>query len=141
MTEGRDIHMLKKMKLAALVIALVGGCVTVQPFKAADVSSKSQSEAFDCALGIATSLDYTPEQVSRESGFFKAEHNYRPGASSIHWGASMTDELSVLVTNLNGQTKLQVTGSSGVNAGRNLRLTESSRAVIEAAQRIAADCR
>jgi hypothetical protein len=106
------------------------------------MSSKTASDAFSCALGLATSLNYAPEQVSKESGFFKAEHNYRPGASSIYWGASMTDALSVLVTtDASGKTSIQVTGSSGKNAGRNLRLTNSSKEVVDAANKIVQVCK
>ncbi|HVR39233.1 MAG TPA: hypothetical protein VMU84_09050 [Thermoanaerobaculia bacterium] len=86
-------------------------------------------------------MSYTPEQVNKESGFFKAEHNYRPGMKSIRWGSSLTDELSVLVTSPGGKTTIQVTGSSGANAGRNLRLIESSKEVIEAANKIVQDCK
>jgi hypothetical protein len=87
-------------------------------------------------------LDYTPEQVSKDSGFFKAEHNYRPGMSSIRWGSNMTDALSVLVTGDNsGKATIQVTGSSGANAGRNLRLIESSKEVVDAANKIVQDCK
>jgi hypothetical protein len=106
------------------------------------MSSKSAPDAFTCALGLATSLNYAPEQVSKESGFFKAEHNYRPGASSIYWGSSMTDALSVLVTSdASGKTSIQVTGSSGKNAGRNLRLTGSSKEVVDAANKIVQVCK
>jgi phage-related tail fiber protein len=91
---------------------------------------------------VATSLDYAPEQVSKESGFFKAEHNYRAGAKSIHWGSTKTDVLSVLVTrDTSSNVSMQVTGSSGVNAGRNLRLTKSSHEVVEAANKIVSTCK
>jgi hypothetical protein len=104
-------------------------------------STKDPAEAFTCALGVATAVDYTPEQVSRESGFFKAEHNYRAGASSIHWGETMTDALSVLVAkDAAGRTSIHVTGSSGANAGRSLRLIESSREVVDTANRIVKTC-
>jgi hypothetical protein len=127
--------------LAVLVLA-ASGCASVQPFKTATSSSKDPSEAYNCALGVATSLNYTPEQVSKESGFFKAEHNYRPGASSIRWGANLTDELAVLVTkDATGATSLQVTGTSGANAGRNLRLIESSKEVVDVANKIAQTCK
>ncbi len=130
-----------KLIFGALIAVMTIGCATVQPYKVVQPTSKDASAAFDCALGIATSMDYTPEQVSKDSGFFKAEHNYRPGASSIRWGMSMTDALSVLVTSVGSQTNIQVTGSSGSNAGRNLRLIESSKEVIEAANKIVESCK
>lgn len=131
-----------KLAVGALVVLVASGCATVQPYKATTISSKTASDAFSCALGLATSLNYTPEQVSKESGFFKAEHNYRPGMSSIYWGASMTDALSVLVTSdASGKTSIQVTGSSGKNAGRNLRLIESSKEVVKAANDIVQTCK
>ena len=128
--------------LVAFVFVLCSACATVQPYKVSGTTSKDAAQAFNCALGVATSLDYAPEQVSKESGFFKAEHNYRPGASSIRWGASMTDALSVLVTSDGaGKTTLQVTGTSGANAGRNLRLIESSKEVVDAANKIIQNCK
>lgn len=133
-----------KRSLFVGLILLLGatGCATVQPYKSVGTSSRTPAEALDCALGLATSMDYTPDQVSKESGFFKAEHNYRPGMKSIHWGASMTDILSVLVVkDPSGTTSLQVTGSSGSNAGRNLRLVESSREVVDAANKIVETCK
>jgi hypothetical protein len=131
---------MKKM-LGALLILLAAGCATVQPYKATGASSKSTADAFSCALGLATSLDYTPDQVSKESGFFKAEHNYRPGVSSIRWGVNMTDALSVLITDATGKTNIQVTGTSGANAGRNMRLVESSKEVVDAANKIVETCK
>jgi hypothetical protein len=122
-------------------VLLASACATVEPFKVTGNTPKSPAQVFDCALGVATSLNYTPEQVSKESGFFKAEHNYRPGSSSIHWGAGMTDELAVLVTNANGSTTLQITGTSGSNAGRNRRLIESSSEVVTAANKIVENCK
>ena len=131
-----------KLVVGAFIVLFASSCATVQPYKATTMSSKTASDAFSCALGLATSLNYAPEQVSKESGFFKAEHNYRPGASSIYWGASMTDALSVLVTtDASGKTSIQVTGSSGKNAGRNLRLTNSSKEVVDAANKIVQVCK
>ena len=131
------------MKKILLVIAAVSlsACATVQPYKATATSTKDTTEVFNCALGVATSLDYTPEQVSKESGFFKAEHNFRAGAKSINWGAGMTDAIAVLVTKQADGTTLQVTGSSGKNAGRNLRLIESSSGVVAAANKIVSTCK
>jgi hypothetical protein len=134
------------MKVAAPVFALTAclfaaGCSTVQPYKAAGNSTKSQADAYSCALGIATSLNYTPDQVSKESGFFKAEHNYRPGASSIRWGMSITDALSVLVIGNAAGSSIQVTGTSGNNATRGMRLIESSKEVVAAADKIVQDCK
>jgi hypothetical protein len=130
-----------KTSLAFLIALLTVGCATVQPYKVSELTRKDAVTAFDCALGVATSLDYAPEQVSKESGFFKAEHNYRPGMASIRWGTSMTDALSVLVTSPGGKTSIQVTGSSGANAGRNLRLIESSKEVKTAADQIVQSCK
>lgn len=131
-----------KKLFGVVIVMLAAGCATVQPYKATGVSSKPAADAFTCALGLATSLDYTPEQVSKESGFFKAEHNYRPGISSIRWGANMTDALAVLITSdAAGKTNIQVTGTSGANAGRNLRLIESSREVVDAANKIVENCK
>jgi hypothetical protein len=131
-----------KKLFGVVLVMLAAGCATVQPYKATGTSDKNTADAFTCALGLATSLDYTPEQVSKESGFFKAEHNYRPGMSSIRWGASMTDALAVLITSdAAGKTNIQVTGSSGANAGRNLRLIESSREVVDAANKIVSTCK
>lgn len=128
--------------LLLLALLLMSSCATVQPYKATGTSEKEVTDAFNCALGLATSLNYAPEQVSKESGFFKAEHNYRPGASSIRWGASMTDALAVLVTKQpDGKTAIQVTGTSGANAGRNLRLVESSSEVVDAATKIIQGCK
>lgn len=129
-------------RLMAVLLLLTTSCSTVQPYKTVGPSTKEPSDAFNCALGLATSMDYTPDQVSKESGFFKAEHNYRPGASSIHWGMSMTDALAVLVTkDAGGNTSIQVTGTSGSNAGRNLRLIESSADVKKAADKIVSSCK
>lgn len=131
-------------RLATLALAgcAVIGCATVQPYKMVETTTKDPTAAFDCALGIATSMDYTPEQVSKESGFFKAEHNYRPGMSSIRWGANMTDALAVLVAkNATGQTTIQVTATSGANAGRNLRLIDSTKEVKDAANKITESCK
>jgi ABC-type nitrate/sulfonate/bicarbonate transport system substrate-binding protein len=109
----------KEILAVAGMVLWASACATVQPFKASSPSGKPAPDAFACALGVATSLDYSPEQVSKESGFFKAEHNYRPGMKSIRWGSSMTDALSVLITtDATGATSIQVTGSSGANAGR-----------------------
>jgi ABC-type nitrate/sulfonate/bicarbonate transport system substrate-binding protein len=130
-----------KNLLLIMIAVSTAACATVQPYKAASTSSKEPSDAFDCALGLATSLNYAPEQVSKESGFFKAEHNYRPGASSIRWGASMTDALTVLITKQGTVTSIQVTGTSGANAGRNLRLIESSTEVVDAANKIVQNCK
>src|SRR4051794_33985445 len=131
-----------KNLLLIMIAMATAACATVQPYKAASTSSKEPSDAFNCALGLATSLNYAPEQVSKESGFFKAEHNYRPGASSIRWGASMTDALTVLISKQpDGKTSIQVTGTSGANAGRNLRLVESSSEVVDAANKIIQTCK
>jgi hypothetical protein len=131
-----------KLPIITLAALALAACATVQPYKTVETTSKDPAAAFDCALGKATSMDYTPDQVSKESGFFKAEHNYRPGMSSIRWGSNMTDALAVLVAkNATGETTIQVTGSSGANAGRNLRLIESTKEVKDAANQITQSCK
>ncbi len=133
---------MRRALILVAVLAMCSKCASVQPYKAVGTSTRDTGGVFSCALGVATGLDYTPEQVSKDSGFFKAEHNYRAGPSNIHWGATMTDALSVLVTrDGSGDVSIQATGSSGVNAGKNLRLIESSHEVVDAVNKIVNTCK
>jgi ABC-type nitrate/sulfonate/bicarbonate transport system substrate-binding protein len=133
---------LRRALMLTVLLVMASSCASVQPYKAVGTTNKDAAEVFSCALGVATSLDYAPEQVSKDSGFFKAEHNYRAGPQSIRWGATMTDALSVLVTReASGNVSVQVTGTSGADAGRNRRLIESSHEVVEAANKIVSTCK
>ena len=71
-----------RRSLTLLTVVLAGsGCGSFQPYKAVATTSKAAPDVFGCALGVATSLDYAPDQVSKDSGFFKAGHSYHAG-----WG-------------------------------------------------------
>jgi hypothetical protein len=45
-----------KLFVGAFTVLVAAGCATVQPYKATTASSKTASDAFNCALGLATSL-------------------------------------------------------------------------------------
>lgn len=111
---------MKAIVVGLFAIAFVG-CATVQPYKVSEASAKDATAAFDCALGIATSMDYTPEQVSKESGFFKAERNYRPGASSIRLGGQHDGR-----TGGTGHERQRADHHSGDRLERDQRRQESS---------------
>lgn len=122
--------------MVVVLTLLAVGCATVEPFKVTATSAKDSAGAFDCAVGVATALGYTPEQVTRESGFFQATRTFkRP------FDETRNDVLTVLVAKSGGAATLQVTGSSGFDAGKDMRLVESSPEVIAAANQIAADCK
>ncbi len=125
----------------ALLVVATAGCATVQPYKVSAPVQSSAEVAYKCALGQVTSLGYTLEQASKESGFFKAEKNFVPGPGSINWGVPITFEITVLVAeDVSGTPNLQVTGATGKGASRNMRLVETSPDVKAHMQQIISAC-
>src|SRR5881394_3772935 len=99
-------------RITGLVAALfMASCATVQPYKTSVLSTKQLTEVFDCALRGATSLELHAGAGEPRLGVFRAEHNYSPGPASIHWGTTMTDQFTILVTkdSATAQQQLQVT--------------------------------
>ena len=129
---------LKVLPILAVGALLFAACASVTPYKVSKPVN-SASEVYNCALSLATAKGYTPTQANRDSGFFKAERSYRAGAKSIHWGATMADELTVLVMT-SGSPSLQVTAASGMNLSRNARLVDTSTEAKADADAILAGC-
>lgn len=127
----------------ALTVAVLtsAGCATVQPHKISAPVASGADAAYKCALGQVTSLGYTLEQASKESGFFKAEKNFVPGPGSINWGVPITFEITVLVAeDAAGTTTLQLTGATGKGASKNMRLVQTSPEVKDHMQQIVSAC-
>jgi len=129
--------------LIVLLSALsVLGCASVTPYKTQRPAPTSSTEAlYSCAASLVSSFGYTVEQASKESGFFKADRSERKGASSIHWGATLNEELTVFILSVPGQPPtLQVTAASNYSSGRNLRLVDPSEQTKAEADKIIATC-
>jgi hypothetical protein len=123
------------------LLVLLGGCAAVQPFKVSHASSSPPEQIYNCAIGLATSFGYTVEQANKDSGFFKAERTERKGASSIHWGATLNEELTVLVLSLpDQQSTVQVTAASNYSGGRNMRMVDPTPESTAEAKKIIAAC-
>lgn len=110
----------------SIISALILSACAAQPYRVVHVAPTSDAGAiYTCALGLATSLGYTAAQANKDSGFFKVERSQRKGPSSIHWGETVNEELTVLVLTVPNQPPtLQVTAAANSSFGRNARLLE-----------------
>lgn len=126
----------------SLTAVILSSCAGAQPYKVAHVAPTTMPEAvYLCALSYATSAGYTVDQANKDSGFFKASRSERKGASSIHWGETINEELSVLVLALPNQPpQLQVTAAANSSSGRNARLLEPTTEAKVDADKILGAC-
>jgi hypothetical protein len=125
-----------------LILTVLAGCASAKPYKTSKTAPTSSPESiFSCSASLVTSFGYTMEQASKDSAFFKAERSERKGAASIHWGATLNEELTVFVLSVAGQPpKLEVTAASNYSGGRNTRLVEPSDQSRAEADKIIASC-
>jgi hypothetical protein len=128
--------------ILGLAAAVLSSCAGAMPYKVAHVAPTATPEAtYLCALSFATSAGYTVEQANKDSGFFKAIRSERKGASSIYWGATINEELSVLVLAIPNQApQLQVTAAANSSTGRNARLLDPTPEARADADKILAAC-
>jgi hypothetical protein len=131
-----------RSKAVCVIVVLLTGCASVQPYKVSKTApSATPDSIFACAASMVTSFGYTMEQANKESAFFKAERSERKGASSIHWGATLNEELTVFILSVTGQPPtLQVTAASNYSGGRNTRLVDPSDQSRSEADKIVAAC-
>jgi hypothetical protein len=125
-----------------LLATFLAGCASVQPYRVSKPAPTSTPESiFSCAASLVTSFGYTMEQANKDAAFFKAERSERKGASSIHWGATLNEELTIFVLSVSGQPPtLQVTAASNYSGGRNTRLVDPSELSRAEADKIIAAC-
>lgn len=131
----------RKMRYASLVVAfLLVGCAA-QPYKTSRPAPTTTPDAiYSCALNLVNSLGYTMEQANKDSGFFKAERSQRKGPSSIHWGETINEELTVVVLSGTAPPTLQVTAAANSSSGRNQRMLDPTKETKDDADRIVASC-
>src|SRR5438067_10435602 len=131
-----------RLKAICLMVIVLAGCASVQPYKVSKPAPSATPESiFACAASLVTSFGYTMEQANKESAFFKAERSERKGASSIHWGATLNEELTVFILTVPVQPPtLQVTAASNYSGGRNTRLVDPSDQSRSEADKIVAAC-
>lgn len=108
----------------------------------AKVPTSTVDQAYDCAVVTASGLGYTMQDANKPSGFFKVERSAVAGPSSIHWGQTLTDEITVLIIAdpTDRILSMKITGTSGVDAPRGSRLVEPSARVTADAKAILAQC-
>ena len=129
-----------RIPLAVIATAILASCASQQPYMTSRTVTASPPETvYNCALNFVVSRGYTVESANKESGFFKAVRSERKGASSIHWGQTVNEELTIVV--LPAQPiKLQVTAAANISEGRGLRLLEPTPEARGDADNVLATC-
>jgi hypothetical protein len=111
-------------------------CATAEPDKKTATTAKDPAVVFDCALSLASTLGYTPEQVNRSSGFFEATRTFQR-----RFDEPSMDSISFL-TFKDGQTvNIQVTATSKRNIAKRMQLIETSEEATRAAAKILDSCK